>query len=90
MDVARLGLAHGSIDEALEKYHRIRGVAADVGRPVGIMVDLPGPKVRLGTFDGATHLSTGSEISLVPGRPTSDAAVLGVDYEVTGDRHPAR
>jgi pyruvate kinase len=89
MDVARIGLAHGSIDEALEKYHRIREVAADVGRTIGIMVDLPGPKVRLGTFAGATHLSTGSMITLAPGREVSDAEMLGVDYpQLVEDLHP--
>ncbi len=89
MDVARIGLAHGSIDEALEKYHRIREVAADVGRPIGIMVDLPGPKVRLGAFAGATHLSTGSTITLAPGRESSDAQMLGVDYpQLVEDLHP--
>ncbi len=89
MDVARIGLAHGSIDEALEKYHRIREVAADVGRTIGIMVDLPGPKVRLGTFAGATHLSTGSTITLAPGREVSDAEMLGVDYpQLVEDLHP--
>jgi pyruvate kinase len=89
MDVARIGLAHGSIDEALEKYHRIREVAADVRRPIGIMVDLPGPKVRLGAFAGATHLSTGSTITLAPGRESSDAEMLGVDYpQLVEDLHP--
>lgn len=89
MDVARIGLAHGNVDQALEKYHRIRGVAADLGRTVGIMVDLPGPKVRLGSFGGPTHLGTGTSIRLVPGRPTSDAAVLGVDYDaLVEDLHP--
>lgn len=89
MDVARIGLAHGSIDEALEKYHRIRGVAADLGRSIGIMVDLPGPKVRLGAFAGPTHLGTGTTIRIEPGRDRSDADVLGVDYErLVEDLHP--
>ncbi len=89
MDVARIGLAHGSLDEALGKYRVIREVAADMERPVGIMVDLPGPKVRLGAFDGPTHLSTGSMVSLVPGRERSDATTLGVDYDqLLEDLHP--
>lgn len=89
MDVARIGLAHGSVDEALAKYHTIRGVAADLGRPIGIMVDLPGPKVRLGSFAGPTHLSTGARIALRPGGTRSDSAVLGVDYEaLVDDLHP--
>ncbi len=82
MDVARLGLAHGSIDDALERYHLIRRVAAEAGRNVGIMVDLPGPKVRLGSFGNASiELAAGTSVQLVPGRDSSDASVLGVDYE---------
>lgn len=82
MDVARIGLAHGTIDEAIEKYRRIRAVAEELDSPVGIMVDLPGPKVRLGSFgDEPLIFPTGHEVTLIPGRNTSDSAILGVDYE---------
>lgn len=82
MDVARLGLAHGTVDETLERFKRIRAVSADLGRPVGIMVDLPGPKVRLGSFgDSAVDLPTNSTVLLYPGRESSNASALGVDYE---------
>mgnify|MGYP000888734243 FL=1 len=64
MDVARLGLAHGSLDEALGRYHAIRAIAAEAGREVGIMIDLPGPKVRLASFG-----DTG--VDLVPGNPVT-------------------
>ena len=50
MDVARLGLAHGTLDEAIERYKRIRQVAADLSKRVGILVDLPGPKIRCAAF----------------------------------------
>ena len=43
MDVARIGMAHASIEEGIERCRRIRAAAADVGRPVGVLVDLPGP-----------------------------------------------
>ncbi len=80
-DVARIGLAHGTLDDALVRYRTVRAVAADVGKPVGILVDLPGPKVRLGGFgDAPVHLDTGAAVTLVPGRDTSDASVMGVDY----------
>ena len=90
MDVARLGLAHGSIDDALERYHVIRAVAAEVGREVGIMADLPGPKVRLGSLgDEVVELAGGHVLSLVPGRERSDRDVLGVDYvDLLKDIHP--
>ena len=37
VDVMRLGLAHGTIDDALERYHRIRRVAEEEGKHVGIL-----------------------------------------------------
>jgi len=82
MDVARIGLAHGSIDDGLERYHRIRSVAASENKRVGILVDLPGPKVRAGNFgaDGV-DVPTGSTVSLVVGHDKSDPKVIEVDYE---------
>ncbi|HLU43277.1 MAG TPA: pyruvate kinase [Microthrixaceae bacterium] len=90
MDVARLGLAHGSLDEALGRYHAIRAIAAEAGREVGIMIDLPGPKVRLASFgDTGVDLVPGNPVTLVPGRERSDVDCLGVDYEdLLVDVHP--
>ena len=50
MDVARIGLAHGSLDDQVEKYRRVRSVAKELGQHIGILVDLPGPKIRCGRF----------------------------------------
>ena len=50
MDVARIGLAHQGLDVALERHRRIRAAAASLDREVGILVDLPGPKIRAGAF----------------------------------------
>ena len=49
-DVARLGLAHGPIETSLDRIERVRTAAIAAGRPVGILVDLPGPKVRTAPF----------------------------------------
>jgi len=82
MDVARLGLAHNSIDEALARYHRIRSVAADEGRPVGILVDLPGPKVRASNFgETGVAIEPGRRIELRVGTEGSNHEVIEVDYE---------
>jgi pyruvate kinase len=90
VDVTRIGLAHGSLDEALARYRTIRAVAERVGRPVGTMVDLPGPKVRLASFGSSpVLLATDTVVELVPGHSSSGATVLGVDYEhLLGDVHP--
>jgi len=64
-NVARLGLAHGPIEASLARIERVRAAAKEVGRPVGILVDLPGPKVRSAPFaaDGV-RLEAGSIIRL--------------------------
>ncbi len=82
MDVARLGLAHNTIDEGLERFHRVRKVSEEEGRRVGILVDLPGPKVRAGNFgDTGVDVPTGSSIELRVGEAGSSADVIEVDYE---------
>lgn len=81
MDVARLGLAHNTLDEVLERYRRIRKVSDETGHNVGILIDLPGPKVRLGTFgDQPLEMVGGHRFNLVPGRDSSDLNTVGVDY----------
>lgn len=82
MDIARINLSHESLELALDRYHRIRAVAAEVGRPVGILVDLPGPKVRLGRLpDGGVKLAAGQEFAIAPGDEDSTAERFQVDYE---------
>ena len=81
VDVFRIGLAHGSLSDAVQRYRAIREIAAASDRVVGILADLPGPKVRLGQFeDGGVALVPGSTVMLRPGDPTSSATSLGVDY----------
>ncbi|MGH3468641.1 MAG: pyruvate kinase, partial [Thermocrispum sp.] len=50
MNVARLNFSHGSHSDHKQVYDLIRAAAAESGEPVGILADLQGPKIRLGTF----------------------------------------
>ena len=50
VDVARMNLSHGDHSVHEKVYATIRKAAAEVGKPVGILVDLQGPKIRLGRF----------------------------------------
>lgn len=50
VDVARMNLSHGDHGVHEKVYSTIRAAAAEVGKPVGILVDLQGPKIRLGKF----------------------------------------
>jgi pyruvate kinase len=82
MDVVRLGLAHGTIDEALARYHRIRKVAHEEGRHIGIIVDLPGPKVRAGNFgEEGIEFADGAVVRLAVGNERSTDDVIEIDYE---------
>jgi pyruvate kinase len=49
-DVFRLNMSHGSHDEIRVRHATIRKVEEDTGRPIGILADLQGPKLRVGTF----------------------------------------
>lgn len=81
-DVARLGLAHGPLSTSLDRIKHVRETARGLGRPVGILVDLPGPKVRSAPFTGdGVRLEAGSLIRLTEAQPgdQSTAEVVAVD-----------
>ena len=58
MDVARMNLSHGAYADHERIYEWVRTAADAAGRGVGILVDLQGPKIRLGTFPTARSCST--------------------------------
>ena len=82
MDVVRIGLAHGTLDEAIAKYRLVRSVAADIGRHVGVLVDLPGPKVRCAPFpEGGIELPQDEYVSLAVDGSKSTVETISVDYQ---------
>src|SRR5437660_2561478 len=73
MDVARLNFSHGTREEHAAVYGRVREASDAAGRAVGILVDLQGPKIRLGRFDrGFAVLETGS-VFTVTSEPSVEA-----------------
>jgi len=82
MDAVRLNLSHGTLEEGLEMLRRVRRLATEAGRPIGTLVDLPGPKVRAASFGReGVELSEGRHVALVPGDARSTADVIQVDYD---------
>ena len=76
VDVFRLNFAHGNAEQHAEAIRRIRSVSESAGREVGIIGDLPGPKLRLGDLEGGVAvLHSGSTVTLrgqadgAPGNP---------------------
>jgi len=82
MNMARLSLAHGPVAETLDRMQRVRRAAADEAQTVGILADLPGPKVRAAAFrDRGVYLNEGDQIELVvaDGDSSSDWNRIAVD-----------
>ncbi|MDD5033551.1 MAG: pyruvate kinase [Methylococcaceae bacterium] len=83
-DVLRLNFSHGTAEEHRARAERVRSIAARLGRHVGILADLQGPKIRIARFkDGPITLQEGQafdlDIALDPG--AGDATQVGCCYE---------
>ena len=64
-DVFRINMSHASHDSMREQVRMIRAVQADSGRPIGVLLDLQGPKLRIGLFkDRAVRLGLGAMFTL--------------------------
>lgn len=75
MDVARLNFSHGTHEEHAEVITRLRAVSDEIQRPIAILQDLSGPKVRVGNIAGAG-------VTLTPGE-----AITLTLRDVPGDAH---
>ena len=66
MDVARLNFSHGTPEQHAETCARVRTAADRAGRPVAVLQDLPGPKLRIGPLrDGLAELAAGDRVTFV-------------------------
>src|SRR5690349_2467296 len=93
MDVARLNLSHGDYADHEAVYRHVRLASDEAGRGVGVLVDLQGPKIRLGLFAGGpVLLSAGDEFVITTDEVPGDATICsttyhGLPYDVKpGDR----
>src|ERR1700691_3258483 len=65
VNVFRLNASHGTWDDHMAHIGSVRSAAAELGVQAGILLDLQGPKIRLGIFDGgACELETGGIFSI--------------------------
>jgi len=73
-DVFRLNFSHGTHEDHAARYETVRAVEAELGKPLGILADLQGPKLRIATF-------AGDKVTLTPGQPFR----LDLDIKTPGD-----
>ncbi|MGI8575447.1 MAG: pyruvate kinase [Egibacteraceae bacterium] len=73
IDVVRLNFSHGDHETHAKRLETVRELSVRLGRNVGSLADLQGPKIRLGSVpEGGIEVPTGSEVTLIPGREELD------------------
>jgi pyruvate kinase len=82
VDVVRLNFSHGTAEDHLARAEMVRAACRKVDRAVGIMVDLQGPKIRVGKFkEGRVLLKAGDAFILDATCPMGDQGRVGLDYK---------
>jgi pyruvate kinase len=90
MNMARLNLSHGGYDEHQKRLDLVRAAAAQAGRPVAILVDLQGPKIRLARFKAGPHdLARGEIFTITTEEVEGTKDRVGTTYKgLPGDCKP--
>ncbi len=82
MNMARLNLSHGSYEEHQMRFDQVRAAAKEAGRPVAILVDLQGPKIRLARFiDGPHELARGDIFTITTDEVDGTKDRVGTTYK---------
>jgi pyruvate kinase len=66
MDVARINFSHGELERHAETIRTVRQVAREIGRPIALLGDLQGPKIRVGALPEPVELQPGDAITFAP------------------------
>ncbi len=81
MNVARLNFSHGSYEEHERKIHRIREISDRLGKPVAILQDLSGPKIRVGKIkEGGLEVKRGERLILTNREERAGGRIILVNY----------
>lgn len=81
VDVFRLNFSHGSQSDHRKVYDAIRALDKELDRPISIMQDLQGPKIRVGTIkDGKIELAKGDKVRFVPGGEDGDKSAIPLPH----------
>ena len=82
VDVVRLNFSHGKAEDHVETVKRVRECSQRQGVEVGVMIDLQGPKIRIGKFaDGRVELKPGQTFILDAACELGNAERVGLDYK---------
>lgn len=83
VNALNMNFSHGSYDERTRQMKWIRKASSDFGKPVAVVQDLQGPKIRLGDFEGFIGVETGLMIRLGYETDYSTSGVIPVQYDLS-------
>ena len=82
VNVVRLNFSHGLAEDHIKRAEIVRSIAMKLGRPVGVLCDLQGPKIRIGKFElGNVSLKTGDLFVLDADCVLGNQYQVGLDYK---------
>ena len=82
MNVARLNTSHGDVEEHRVKIRRIKRIRKDLRKPIGILMDLAGPKIRTGYLEkDQITLKEGQELIITTEDIIGNEKILSINYE---------
>ena len=81
MNVARLNMSHSDVSEHLKRLNLVRSVSAKLNKPVAVLADLQGPKIRIGKFkNGRELLNEGAKFSITTKKVEGDQNIVSTSY----------
>ncbi len=80
LDVARINFSHGAHEQHARTIDIVRALSAELGRPVAILGDLQGPRIRIGSLDAPRQLENGGTIVLAP-EEVAEAHEIPITYD---------
>ncbi|MEI6170107.1 MAG: pyruvate kinase, partial [Candidatus Saccharibacteria bacterium] len=79
----RLNFSHGNYEERVKQIKWIRKASKEYGKPIAIIQDLQGPKIRLGDFEGIINVLTGQNLSFQYNSDYERSGIIPVQYDIS-------
>src|SRR5215210_2720529 len=79
----RLNFSHGTYQEREKQIKWIRKASREYGKPVAIIADLQGPKIRLGDFEGVIPVQSGQALRFKYGADFEESGIIPIQYDIS-------
>jgi pyruvate kinase len=87
LNVARINFSHGTHEQHAATIKMVRDVAKSLGRPIAILGDLQGPRIRIGDLEAPVMLEDGADVRLAPEGAERDGELPIAYHELANDVH---